>query len=33
MKTAVSLELPEDYFAAGLQILTRIFDDYAAFNG
>ena len=33
MKTAVRLELPADYFAAGLETLTRIFADYAAFNG
>ena len=33
MKTAVSPELPADYSAAGLQTLTRIFADYAAFNG
>ena len=33
MKTALSLALPAGFFASGLETLTRIFADYAAFNG
>jgi hypothetical protein len=33
MKTALTLALPAGDFAAGLETLTTIFADYAAFNG
>ena len=33
MNTAPSLAIAADYFAAGLDTLTRIFADYAAFYG
>ncbi len=33
MKTALSLALPAGHFASALETLTRIFADYAAFNG
>ena len=33
MKTVRSLTLPAGYFASGLEILTRIFAEYAEYNG
>ena len=33
MKTALSAVLAAGYFASGLEPPTRIFADYAAFNG
>jgi hypothetical protein len=33
MKTALTLALPADHFASGLETLARILADYAAFNG